>query len=262
MTRKKAFTLIELLVVISIIALLVSILMPALSKARFQAKSIVCKSNLHQWGLAINLYANDYDGKVPRQDFGSSGCNLWDVSMAFICYTNEYTNASGVTRPSVMVEYGIDQPEFKYCPLSSPELVADLEEIMDWYKPIFTMFVGYSWYGPRSSDGTYYPTGYPVKTFDKVASRKPIMSDCIQKAKNATPDLLPDDFAANYGMSNFWDFIWELWGDTDEKVWATHILKGNIVDSNLLFLDGHVEKRTRTEMEYRPYDADALLHFW
>ena len=55
------FTLIELLVVISIIALLVSILMPALGAARFQAKVVVCKSNFHQWGLTSRLYAEDYE---------------------------------------------------------------------------------------------------------------------------------------------------------------------------------------------------------
>lgn len=59
------FTLIELLVVISIIALLVAILLPALGKARGVANMTKCSSNLRQVGLLEQNYANDYDGLIP-----------------------------------------------------------------------------------------------------------------------------------------------------------------------------------------------------
>lgn len=59
------FTLIELLVVISIIALLLSVLMPALSRAKKQANNIVCQANLKQIGTLVNSYQADNKGKVP-----------------------------------------------------------------------------------------------------------------------------------------------------------------------------------------------------
>ena len=63
--KRKAFTLIELLVVIAIIALLMAILMPALNMAKQQAKGIVCRSKLKEFGTAANMYADDNDQEVP-----------------------------------------------------------------------------------------------------------------------------------------------------------------------------------------------------
>src|SRR5688500_17279176 len=60
----RAFTLVELLVVIGIIALLISVLMPALSRAREQANSIKCLSNMKQIGIALLMYAEQHKGKT------------------------------------------------------------------------------------------------------------------------------------------------------------------------------------------------------
>lgn len=72
MSRRKAFTLVELLVVIGIIALLIAILLPALNRAREQAKMVQCQSNLRQIGQAMAMHAVDHKNRIPLAGV------LWD----------------------------------------------------------------------------------------------------------------------------------------------------------------------------------------
>jgi prepilin-type N-terminal cleavage/methylation domain-containing protein/prepilin-type processing-associated H-X9-DG protein len=65
MNNSRGFTLIELLVVISIIAILLAVLMPALQKVREQAKEMCCRSNLRQYGLAQCMYLDDHESRFP-----------------------------------------------------------------------------------------------------------------------------------------------------------------------------------------------------
>ena len=65
MSKRNAFTLIELLVVIAIIALLMGILMPALSRVKKQARAVACRATLKQWGPIWYMYCNDNEGSFP-----------------------------------------------------------------------------------------------------------------------------------------------------------------------------------------------------
>ena len=84
------FTLIELLVVISLIALLMAVLLPALNGARKQAKSVVCQSRLRQWATILASYAQDNNGRFPCNFSGSAG--TWLLRGTLLNVNNENAN--------------------------------------------------------------------------------------------------------------------------------------------------------------------------
>src|SRR3712207_4640208 len=107
MARRKGFTLVELLVVIGIIAVLISVLLPALSKARQRAQTVACSSNLRQVFMAARNYATENRDSLPygfifnreRKDTGrptpsDAGATGY---IAFFTSLNKYMGAKKAT---------------------------------------------------------------------------------------------------------------------------------------------------------------------
>jgi prepilin-type N-terminal cleavage/methylation domain-containing protein len=106
MDKRRGFTLVELLVVIAIIALLMSILMPALGRVRKQAKSVLCQSNMKQWGNCYAMYADAWDGSTPAGWL--AGTNLPSSMDYAKCYWME------ALRPYYMNEH-----DLRCCPMAA-----------------------------------------------------------------------------------------------------------------------------------------------
>jgi prepilin-type N-terminal cleavage/methylation domain-containing protein/prepilin-type processing-associated H-X9-DG protein len=248
MNERKAFTLIELLVVISIIALLLAILLPAVQAAREQGRRAVCSQNEKNMGLGLFLYANDNDGKLPLNEVDRW---LFDVSY----WTTD-----------IILRTGAFDRHIFYCP--------------SWRKRDNIIF----WrYGEDLAAGT--PEDYPVPEPQDVATRKNYhrimgyywLIDTVQGrtlrpwnpdkrhtewvrsvASTESPpgsvELITDVTASN-GRERSSDFTqatggcWSRWQVYDR---SNHLRKGSRpAGGNILFVDAHVEWRHFTEMERR-----------
>lgn len=217
-SQRKGFTLIELLVVISIIALLVSILLPALSKARENAKRTQCASNLHFIGIGLSTYAADrVEGNMPPSIFEST---------ASIAPYNSYYAYTIQTAPPYNIFYTynlaylyentqyIDNAEIFYCPGIPRKKISDDLDPRAWLYESYVM-PGYSWpcainipnshpdyvrvsymYYPqtmketRTLDGIRYPN-YTSK-ISKLSAQYTICTDLIHD-KRVLPHQIKDE---------------------------------------------------------------------
>jgi len=156
-----SFTLIELLVVIAIIAILASLLLPSLNRARSMAKRISCTSNLHQMGLALASYGDDFNNRYPT---GNDSC--WPFG--------SFTNAWYTWGFKKLYDTGyMKNPKMFYCP-ATPQVTYEWAKQNSCDPDSTTSFLaGYEYLGDgvcSAFPATDYWAEKPTSRGDRVLS--------------------------------------------------------------------------------------------
>ena len=214
---RKAFTLIELLVVIAIIAILASLLLPALAKAKEEAKRTQCKSNPHQFGIATLMYAGDNRDYLP--DLQSNGVWFWDMNRP--------------VASNLLVSVGNNTSIF-YCPNEFYLFNNGTPDAWNAF-PAYVV-TGYIWFFPNAPEMTATTSIGGSNMVTKITLPRPGFSV-------TTTEMIVDatiSISSLSGGRNYYN-ISAAGGTT---VRTAHLNQNNSpAGGNICFLDNHVEWR-------------------
>jgi prepilin-type processing-associated H-X9-DG protein/prepilin-type N-terminal cleavage/methylation domain-containing protein len=231
MRRLKAFTLVELLVVIGIIALLISILLPTLNKAREQAARVKCQSNMRTLMQAVHIYASDSKNQLPF-------CN-WDDT---VDVTNRYyfgwlfTSPYGPGGQRLGLGGGLDGAWGSTPPMDGVKtgvLWPYVSNTGVYHCPMDTSSGNEPW------TGTHWMTSYTMNGVECGYGRWG-RGDLFPSTMN-NPGLKITQFRRNAECVLMWELEDVSWNDGASAPNQGTIASRHYQGANVAFLDGHVE---------------------
>ena len=194
-----AFTLIEVLVVVAIIALLVGILLPSLSKAREQARRVVCGSNMAQIARGIHTYTADFKGRVPNSWEGENAALTWTV------YREVPSHYVGYLHLGLLYKcHQIREPKVLFCPSNVEFPHTYPEGWLEYVSPneLEHMAVGYMY--AIAGQINMYPKGERISP--KIDDLLYIRTDFHIPALFAHTSV--EVFLQDYPIQVFYLFVW------------------------------------------------------
>jgi prepilin-type N-terminal cleavage/methylation domain-containing protein/prepilin-type processing-associated H-X9-DG protein len=243
MQRRKGFTLIELLVVIAIIAILAAILFPVFAQAREKARAATCLSNLKQIGLAVMMYAQDYDETYPM-DASACGSLGWPGELNPCSKWNPFNRLEAKTAPYVK-NTGVYR-----CPSSnvSPVTWSDSRQVCSWNAWGFPEFMcqpspqplSYGW-----NQWVFFRCDCNAPGISLAAVATPASKVMLADSRHNNTELGRLAFA-NYPnhsahvASNAVEF-WPDTGNSDGPPIVPNSHTRHSLGSNVAYLDGHVK---------------------